>query len=88
MPDKSFCTTDSTGRTVVADGENEEVLCYVHIGGNAGEMREAFVLSNVGTRTPAAPLSDLPGTATVADLITALNALLARQRVQKIIRAA
>jgi hypothetical protein len=88
ISDKSFCTTDNTGRTVVADGDNEEVLCYVAIGGNAGESREAFVFANTDTRTPAAALADLPGGATTADLITAVNALLARQRLQKIIRAA
>lgn len=88
VPDKSLCTTDNLGRTVVADGDNEEVLCYVHIGGNAGDRREAFVLPNADTRNPAAALADLPGNATTADLITAFNALLARQRLQKIIKAA
>ena len=88
VPDKSYCTTDNQGRTVVADGDNEEVLCYVHTAGNTGEVREAFVLKNDDTRTPAAALADLPGNATVADLITAHNALLARQRLQKILKAA
>jgi hypothetical protein len=88
VPDKSFCTTDNQGRTIVADGENEEVLCYVHTGGGAGEFREAFVLPNFDTRTPAAALADLPGGATLADVITAFNALLARQRSQKLLKAA
>lgn len=88
VPDKSFGTTDGVGRTVVADTDNDEVLCYVHIGGNSGERREAFVLPNFDTRLPAAALADLPGNATLADVITAFNGLLARQRVQKIIKAA
>jgi hypothetical protein len=88
VADKSFCTTDNQGRTVLADGDSEEVLCYVHTGGNAGELREAFVLPNYDTRTPAAALADLAGGATLADVITAFNALLARQRNQKVIKAA
>jgi hypothetical protein len=88
IADKSFCTTDNQGRTVVADADNDEVLCYVHTGGNAGELREAFVLPNNDTRNPAAALADLPGGATLADVITAFNGLLARQRLQKVIKAA
>lgn len=88
VPDKSWCTTDNQGRTVVADGDNEEVLCYVHTGGNAGEQREAFVLPNYDTRTPAAALADLAPGATVADVVTAFNSLLARHRLQKLIKAA
>jgi hypothetical protein len=88
VPDKSFCTTDNQGRTVVADGDNEEVLCYVHTGGNAGEPREAFVLPNYAPRNPAAALADLAGGATLADVVNAFNALLARQRLQKVIKAA
>lgn len=88
VPDKSFCATDNVGRTIVADGDNEEVLCYVHVGGSAGERREAFVLASYDTRTPAAALADLAGGATLADVITAFNALLARQRLQKVIKAA
>ncbi len=88
VADKSFCTTDNVGRTVVADGDNEEVLCYVHKGGNAGEFREAFVLPNFDTRNPAAALADLAPGATLADLINAFNGLLARQRLQKVIKAA
>lgn len=88
VPDKSYCTTDAQGRTVVADSDNDEILCYVHLGGNAGELREAFVLPNYDTRRPAAALADLAGGATLADVITAFNALLARQRTQKILKAA
>jgi hypothetical protein len=88
VPDKSFCTTDNQGRTIVADGENEEVLCYVHTGGSAGDRREAFVLPNFDTRTPAAALADLAGGATLADVINTVNGLLARQRLQKLIKAA
>lgn len=88
VPDKTYCTTDNQGRTVVADGDNDEVLCYVHIGGNAGEMREAFVFRNHDTRTPAAALADLAPGASLADVITAFNALLVRERLQKSIKAA
>jgi hypothetical protein len=88
VPDKSFCTTDNIGRTVVADGDNDEVLGYVHTGGNAGEFREAFVLRNNDTRNPAAALADLAGGATTADVVTAFNALLARLRQQKTLKAA
>ena len=88
VPDKSYCTTDNQGRTIVADGDNEEVLCYVHTGGAVGERREAFVLPNYDTRTPAAALADLAGGATLGDVITAFNGLLARQRLQKAIKAA
>lgn len=88
VADKSFCTTDNTGRTVVADADNDEVLCYVHTGGSAGELREAFVLSNLSPRNPAAALADLPGGATAADIVTAFNALLARLRTQKTLKAA
>ena len=88
VPDKSFCTTDNVGRTVVADGDNEEVLCYVHTGGSSGELREVFVLPNIDTRNPAAALADLAGGATLGDVITAFNALLARLRTQKTLKAA
>jgi hypothetical protein len=88
VPDKSFCTTDNQGRTIVADGDNEEVLCYVHTGGAVGDRREAFVLPNYATRTPAAALADLAGGATLGDVITTVNGLLARQRLQKAIKAA
>lgn len=88
VPDKSYCTTDAQGRTIVAIADNAEILCYVHVGGNAGELREAFVLPNYDTRRPAAALADLAGGATLADVITAFNALLARHRVQKLIKAA
>lgn len=88
VADKSFCTTDNVGRTVLADGDNEEVLCYVHTGGNAGEFREAFLFANYDTRNPAAALADLAGGATTADVVTAFNALLARLRLQKTLKAA
>jgi hypothetical protein len=88
VPDKSFCTTDNQGRTVLADGDNEEVLCYVATGGNVGEQREAFVFVNYDSRNPAAALADLAGGATTADVVTAFNALLARLRLQKVLKAA
>ena len=88
VADKSFCTTDNVGRTVVADTDNDELLCYVHTGGNAGEFREAFVLANYDTRNPAAALADLAGGATTADIVTAFNGLLARLRLQKTLKAA
>ena len=88
VPDKTFCATDNVGRTVIADTDNDEVLCYVHAGGNAGEMREVFVLPNFDTRNPAAALADLAGGATLGDVITAFNALLARLRLQKTLKAA
>jgi hypothetical protein len=88
IPDKSFCTTDNVGRTILADGDNDEVLCYVQTGGNAGEFREAFVLSNYDARNPATALADLAGGATLADVITAFNGLLARLRLQKTLKAA
>lgn len=88
VPDNSFCTTDNTGRTVVADADNDEVLCFVAAGGNAGEFREAFVFANYAARNPAAALADLAGGATLADVITAFNALLARMRSQKALKAA
>jgi hypothetical protein len=88
VADKSFGTTDNVGRTVLADNDNDETLCYIHTGGNAGEFREAFVLGNYDTRNPAAALADLAGGATAADIVTAFNALLARLRLQKTLKAA
>lgn len=88
VPDKSFCTTDNVGRTILADGDNEEILCYVPTGGNAGDYREAFIFANYATRNPAAALADLAGGATLGDVITAFNALLARLRTQKTLKAA
>ena len=88
VPDGSYCTTDNQGRTIVADGDNDEVLCYVHFGGNTGEFRESFVFQNHDARRPAAALADLAAGATVAEVVSAFNGLLARQRLQKVIKAA